>query len=298
MAEHRDEMLPGDAPGDPRGATVLVVDDEEFVREAFRLYFQTLGFRTLTAAGGEGALQTFEAEAGRIDVVILDLVMPGMHGLDVLRRLKQVDDSVEVVIATGCGSVHSAFDALRLGAFDYVTKPVIDLDEDLLGAVQAALASRRAKLAQPAGGGGALEKGGPPEAGRIRFYEDLEALAARLLEPLEPEEALSLLGEILEHHLRAEAAALLAPDARGEAAVATWGDPDGASARGLESVRIPLRLAAADGAKEGRPAEGALVVHTKDGGVSRGRLALLGLLAERILIGLESRSLAAPELKG
>ena len=105
---------------------ILLVDDEAFIRDALELYFESNGFEVSTAGDGSEALKIFSEQAGSIDLVLLDLVMPGMHGLEVLRELKKTDPSAQIIIATGCNSMDNAFEALRLGAIDYITKPILD----------------------------------------------------------------------------------------------------------------------------------------------------------------------------
>ena len=121
---------------------ILLVDDEVFIREALQLYFESNGFEVSTASGGSEALKLFARQADSIDLVLLDLVMPGMHGLEVLRELKKTDPGVQVVIATGCNSMDNAFEALRLGAIDYITKPILDFEEDLLKTVHSVLGAQ------------------------------------------------------------------------------------------------------------------------------------------------------------
>ncbi|MBI4583657.1 MAG: response regulator [Planctomycetes bacterium] len=129
---------------DPPRGRILIVDDEAFIRNAFRLYFETIGFQTLVAEGGESALAFFRDPATAIEVILLDLVMPGMHGLELLKVFKKERPDVEVIIATGCGSLSSAIEAMRHGAFDYITKPIVNFDEELLKVVEEALLHRRA----------------------------------------------------------------------------------------------------------------------------------------------------------
>lgn len=119
---------PAPEPGpEPRSGTlnVLFVDDEEdFVRTlAERMRMREMGGGV--ALGGEEALEILKEE--RPDVMVLDLRMPGLDGLDVLRRVKKLYPEISVVILTGHGSEHDEREALRLGAFDYLRKPV-DID--------------------------------------------------------------------------------------------------------------------------------------------------------------------------
>lgn len=125
--------------------SVLIVDDEYFVRESFRLYFESCGFAAHTASSGEEGLARFGELSGDLDVVLLDLSMPGMGGMAALLRMKAMDPSIEVVIATGCGSVRSAVEAVQAGAYDYVTKPILNLEDDLLTVVRNALDHRQSR---------------------------------------------------------------------------------------------------------------------------------------------------------
>jgi len=106
-------------------ATVLVVDDEQSVQESFKII---LGdeHRVLTTDGGSSALSILERE--QADVVLLDIIMPDMHGVEVLRRIKQMPNPPEVVMITATRTVKTAVEAMKLGAYDYITKP-FDVDE-------------------------------------------------------------------------------------------------------------------------------------------------------------------------
>jgi diguanylate cyclase (GGDEF)-like protein len=101
---------------------VLVVDDDRLMREMLADALRMDGVEVRTAASGAEALGILAAEA--IDVVIADLVMPGMGGLDVLERLTRRRPHPAVIIVTGYGTVESAVRSLRLGAADYLQKPV------------------------------------------------------------------------------------------------------------------------------------------------------------------------------
>ena len=102
-------------------ARLLVVDDEEIVRRGFARSLAA-DYDTSTASDGEEALQ--EMERRPADVVLLDLRMPGAQGLEVLKAMKQKWPETEVVVVTGYPSVDSAKAAVRLGAGDYLAKPV------------------------------------------------------------------------------------------------------------------------------------------------------------------------------
>ncbi len=112
-------------PGDGRGprATVLVVDDDPGVRESFRLILED-EFEVVEAADGPQALEHIQRSP--VDLVLLDVRLPGIDGIDVLERIKALDDRIEVILVTAVQTVRAAVAAMKLGAFDYVTKPVDD----------------------------------------------------------------------------------------------------------------------------------------------------------------------------
>jgi len=121
------------------GAAILVVDDEPSVRDSLEHWFRRDGYRAGSAADAEEALRLLERESW--DVVLLDIKMPGMDGLEAQRRIHQVDPELAVIMITAYASVESAVEALKNGAFDYITKPV-DPDE-LSHTVRRAVESRR-----------------------------------------------------------------------------------------------------------------------------------------------------------
>ncbi len=102
---------------------VLVVDDEEVVRLGYRRVLSSDGFRVTAAGGGHEALDLMGGD--RFDVVLLDLRMPGMDGMDVLRAIKERWPQSEVVVVTGYPSIDTAKEAVKLGAYDYLAKPVV-----------------------------------------------------------------------------------------------------------------------------------------------------------------------------
>ena len=101
----------------------LVVDDDEAVREVISAYFTKLGMSVTGATDGRGAIALLERSGGRYTVVVTDLSLPGADGLAVLKAAKQANASSYVVIVTGYASLDSAIAAVRLGAYDYLTKP-------------------------------------------------------------------------------------------------------------------------------------------------------------------------------
>jgi DNA-binding NtrC family response regulator len=100
---------------------LMIVDDERAVREVCREVAQSLGFNTQVADSAEHAYRHLESES--IDVVMLDLKLPGAGGLEALRQIKERRPESEVIVVTGYGTVHSAVQAMKNGAYDYVTKP-------------------------------------------------------------------------------------------------------------------------------------------------------------------------------
>ncbi len=101
---------------------ILIVDDELSVRESLQRWFAEDGYTVEVAAGGAEALQRVQAR--RWDVVLLDVKMPGMDGLALQERLTQIDPSLIVIFITAFATVDTAVQALKAGAFDFVTKPV------------------------------------------------------------------------------------------------------------------------------------------------------------------------------
>jgi two-component system, NtrC family, response regulator AtoC len=102
---------------------VLVVDDEADVRELLVEYFKTKNFDVSSAGDGRAAQAAILKEPARYGLVLTDLQLPGVDGLGVLRTVKQANPSAYVVIVTGYASLDSAIQAVRLGAYDYLTKP-------------------------------------------------------------------------------------------------------------------------------------------------------------------------------
>ena len=120
-------------------AKILVVDDDEAVRRSYLLSLRS-DFRNVEAAGdGEGALRAMERD--RFDVVLLDLRMPGTDGITVLKTMKQRWPESEVVVITGYPTIETAKEAVRLGAYDYLAKPVGPAD--VINATDGAMTHKR-----------------------------------------------------------------------------------------------------------------------------------------------------------
>jgi two-component system response regulator AtoC len=107
-------------------STVLVVDDESVLAGAMGNYLGRYGYAVNVKSSGEDALKAIDYEPP--DIVVLDYRLPRMDGLEVLRKIKQARPTIEVIMLTAHGSVESAVEAMKLGAFDYLNKPV-DLEE-------------------------------------------------------------------------------------------------------------------------------------------------------------------------
>ncbi len=104
-------------------ARILVIEDESAVREVLREGLTQVGHEVLVARDGVEGLQVFERK--RPHIVLADVQMPGMEGIEVLHKIKAVDPAARVVIMTGYGSEETAIEALRGGAINYLKKPVI-----------------------------------------------------------------------------------------------------------------------------------------------------------------------------
>lgn len=124
-------------------ATVLIVDDERGPRLALQLVLQGR-FRVLTAESGEQALELLKTEP--VDVITLDLKMPGLGGQNTLSLAREIDPGVPIIIITGYGSFESAVSALKLRAFDYVAKPFDS--KKILALVESAARERRQSRAE------------------------------------------------------------------------------------------------------------------------------------------------------
>jgi DNA-binding NtrC family response regulator len=104
-----------------RKARILVVDDEEIVLKSCRKILEGGGHQVFTALSGEAAFDLLEKEL--FDIVITDIKMPGIDGIQVLERIKEKYPDVAVIMITGYSTVQSAVQAMKLGAFDYIPKP-------------------------------------------------------------------------------------------------------------------------------------------------------------------------------
>ncbi len=101
---------------------ILVVDDEAAIRDSMRMILEYEGYEFIGAPTGQDAIASVERDAP--DMVFLDIKMPGMDGLDVLSRIKNISDQLPVVMISGHGTVSTAVEATKLGAFDFIEKPL------------------------------------------------------------------------------------------------------------------------------------------------------------------------------
>ncbi|MDX2117362.1 MAG: sigma-54 dependent transcriptional regulator [Planctomycetota bacterium] len=140
--------------------SVLVVDDKELMRDSVCSTLKRANFEVLCASDGQAALETIARK--RPDAVVTDLKMPGITGIELLEKIRQIDDDLPVVLMTAFGTIETAVSAIKLGAFDYLTKPFEG--DELIIAVKRAIEHRRlvrenALLKAGSNGSGASEDG-------------------------------------------------------------------------------------------------------------------------------------------
>jgi len=100
---------------------VLIIDDDEIVREVLIEHLENDGHEIVACSNGYRGLEIFRND--KFDLVILDLIMPGINGLEVLKEIKRFSPQAVVILITAFGSIENAVDAMRAGSFDYITKP-------------------------------------------------------------------------------------------------------------------------------------------------------------------------------
>lgn len=150
MARESSEIINGfakegtnaDAP------TVLVVDDEPNLRRVLSAVLERDGYNVLLADGGRDALKKAKAHTGRLDLMVTDFLMPDMNGLELLEATLKLHPRLRTLIISGHGTIRSAVDAMRLGAYDFVTKP-FDV-EQVRTIVRRALAAAEEESRAPA----------------------------------------------------------------------------------------------------------------------------------------------------
>jgi len=118
--------------------TLLIVDDELGARQSLEVILED-DYRVLSAESGQEALEVFKKET--IDLILLDVNMPDMDGLEVLRKIKEQDEEIDVIMVSALNLARKAADAIKLGAYDYITKPYEP--EDILSAVNRVISKQR-----------------------------------------------------------------------------------------------------------------------------------------------------------
>ena len=102
-------------------AKLLIVDDEDIVRESLCDWLTSIGYRVLTAASGAEALKMIKSK--KVKIMIADLLMPGMNGIELMKQAKMIVPTISTVIITAHGTIQTAISAMREGAYDYIEKP-------------------------------------------------------------------------------------------------------------------------------------------------------------------------------
>ena len=120
---------------------ILVVDDDESIRSMLENYLAALGYDITTADDGQDAMKKFIP--GKFDCVISDLMMPNIGGLDLLKAIKAIDPKISFIMITAFPSIDNAINAIKEGAYDYITKPCNM--KDIRYKVERALSARRAQ---------------------------------------------------------------------------------------------------------------------------------------------------------
>ncbi len=103
---------------------ILVIDDEPLIRESLYEILRIEGYRVLMASSGEDALKVIKTQ--NIDIILTDLKLPKMSGLQLLTEVKKIQPDIEVILITGFGTIETAVEAMKKGAYDYITKPIND----------------------------------------------------------------------------------------------------------------------------------------------------------------------------
>jgi two-component system response regulator AtoC len=156
---------------------ILTIDDEKNIRHLIQSEFALEGFQVVTAESGEEGLRQFEKE--NFDMVLLDLKLPEMDGLEALQRLKQKSSATEVIMITGHGEIESAVAAMKLGARDYVTKPfklgeLITLAKQIMQDRQSLRSDPKTKETMKRSGGEAIHC---PSSAMEKVYRAIEKIA-------------------------------------------------------------------------------------------------------------------------
>src|SRR4030042_1574437 len=107
----------------PDQANILVIDDEQIMREGCSRILSKDGWAVITAENGKQGLDEIQTRLEDIDVILLDLMMPGMSGMEVLDQVRGINPTLLVIVITGYATVESAVEAMKKGAYDFIPKP-------------------------------------------------------------------------------------------------------------------------------------------------------------------------------
>lgn len=127
-----------------KGAKILLVDDEEVFASNMARLLSARGYQVTTANSGNAAIRVLQEET--VDVIVLDLKMPGMDGLTTLKEIQKLDLFTQTLVLTGHGSIDSALEAMKYGAYDFLTKPC-EIDE-LLSKIEGAWEKKDGEVQQ------------------------------------------------------------------------------------------------------------------------------------------------------
>jgi two-component system nitrogen regulation response regulator NtrX len=108
---------------------VLIVDDEPAIRESLQAVLEDEGYKSAAVESGEACIDLLRKKA--FDVLLLDIWLPGMHGLETQQKVRELDNAPEVIIISGHGTIETAVRATKLGAFDFLEKP-LSVDKTLI----------------------------------------------------------------------------------------------------------------------------------------------------------------------
>lgn len=126
------KKMNSDLPNETKSFRILVVDDEAFVRDLFDQALKTMGHEVLCVEDGCSAIERIKKDT--FDVIFLDIVMPGMDGIEALKKIKEIDPDLPIIMMTGFAVEAKMNEALTLGALDYIYKPFdVDKGREVIG---------------------------------------------------------------------------------------------------------------------------------------------------------------------
>lgn len=209
-------------------SNILIVDDEPAIRELLADFLKQKGYGVVSADNGEDAIEL--TKSGSIDASLMDVKMPGMSGITVLEKIKEIDPDIEVIMISGYASVDSAMDAVRYGAFEYIKKPFGSLD-DILQVIKRALEKRGLRLENLRLTEG-LKK-------RVHELEVLYEVSDKISYALDYKQLISLLLNSLNKVIEYDAASLILTDREESAKIFLRVDKP-VSAQFVEELRLNL----------------------------------------------------------